>query len=126
MSSNADIASMARALFYKEEAERKAAERAAEARLREETLRRERQEREERVRLAAEAEAIRIRAERAIADEEARRKLEERDAAIRVELDRLRGRSQNDILKDQVEELSGQVSRLTKLVETLLEKSKTQ
>jgi hypothetical protein len=68
--------------------------------------------REERIRLLAEEEQVRLKAQRLLIEAEAKRLADEREVAIAVEMERLKTRSQSEILEDKVAELTATIKTL--------------
>lgn len=68
--------------------------------------------RDEKIRLLAEEEQIHILAKRKVLEAEARRIAQEREDAIQAEIQRLRNRSQVEILEDKIASLTAQMDSL--------------
>lgn len=68
--------------------------------------------RDEKIRLLAEEEQVHILAKRKVLEAEARRLAQEREDAIQAEIQRLRNRSQVEILEDRIAALTAQMDSL--------------
>jgi hypothetical protein len=71
-------------------------------------------ERLARIRAEQEREEARLRAERALAEEKMREEAAALEAAVEAELERLRNRSELEVLRDEVAELKKQLSEINK------------